>query len=340
MLEELCNAFGVSGAEEDVREIIRREMRDKCDSMELDSMGNILCFKKGTKNYNNKIMLSCHMDEVGFIISGITEEGYLRFKTVGGIDSRILQSKKVVIGKNRVPGVIGAKPAHKIDKSKDDAVKVKDLYIDIGADSKEDAMQLVSLGDYAAFDSEYIEFGNQCIKAKALDDRIGCLMLLKLAEATYPNDLYFVFSVQEEVGCRGAAVAAYNIKPDYAIVVEGTTCSDVPGTNDHGFSTRLGYGPAISVLDSGSCSDKSIVAALSDTAKAHNITVQYKQTTMGSNDASAIHISGTGVKTGVLSVPCRYIHSPASVASKKDIKGCFQLLRDVLAKEEDTPWSY
>ena len=340
MLEKLTNAFGVSGAENDVRDIIKNEMKKICDTVETDSMGNLICFKKGTQGNHNSIMLTSHMDEVGFIVSGITKDGYLRFKTVGGIDARVIISKRVIVGSNRISGVIGAKPTHLQDGKGGNATKVKDLLIDIGANNEDDAKTKVKIGDYISFDSEYVEFGNDLIKAKALDDRIGCNILIQLANERYSNDVYYVFTVQEEVGCRGASVASYSVKPKIAIVVEGTTCSDVPGTDDHSFSTKLRGGAALSILDRGSYSDKNLVKALYDTAKKNTINVQYKQTTLGGNDAAAIHLSREGIRTAVISVPCRYIHSPSSVACKDDINSCYNILYNFLKETEEEVWNF
>lgn len=336
MLKLLTNTNGVSGNENNIRNIIINNMKPLCDSYETDSMGNLIFFKKGTKGYHNNIMLTAHMDEVGFIISNIMEEGYLKFKSVGGIDPRIIQNSVVIIN-DKVTGVIGAKPAH---MSKDDknAVSIDDLVIDIGCNSFEDASKYVNIGDYATFKSEYIEFGDSLIKAKALDDRIGCYILMELAKKTYPNDIYFTFSVQEEVGCRGASVLANRIKPDFSIVIEGTTCSDVPYCDEYNYSTKLGCGAALSMLDGGSYSDKDITNLMYNCAENNNIPVQYKRVTMGGNDASSIQISGSGVKTAAISVPCRYIHSPVSVASKKDIESCIVILTMVL-NEENELWS-
>ncbi len=335
MLKLLTNTNGVSGNEENIRKIIIEKMSPFCDSFETDSMGNLIFFKKGYKGYNNNIMLTAHMDEVGFIITNITEEGYLKFAAVGGIDTRIIQNSKVMIN-DKVCGVIGAKPAH---MSKDyKPVTIDDLVIDIGCNSYEDAANYVSIGDYVSFISEYKEFGDGLIKAKALDDRVGCYILTELAMESYPNDIYFTFSVQEEVGCRGAAVLANRIKADFSIVIEGTTCSDVPFCDRYNYSTILGDGAALSMLDGGSYSDKDITELMYNTAISNNIAVQYKRVTAGGNDASAIQVSGSGVKTAAISVPCRYIHSPVSVASKNDIKSCKDILYYTL-KEENKLWS-
>ncbi|OQB15898.1 MAG: putative aminopeptidase YsdC [Firmicutes bacterium ADurb.Bin193] len=340
MLKILSEAFGVSGAEDEVREIIKNEMLSLCDNVETDSMGNLICLKKGTKGYCNTIMLTAHMDEVGFIISGVTKEGYLRFKTVGGIDPRVLSAKKVIIGKNKTVGCIGDKPPHLEGKKKDKAASVKDLYIDIGAKDDDDALKYISIGDFACFDSEYKEFGDILIKGKALDDRIGCFILLDLAKNRYPHDVYFVFTVQEEIGCRGAGVATYSVKPDIAIVVEATTCSDVPETDEAGFSTKLRGGGAISILDRSSYSAPDLRNVLYKAAVSNGIKVQYKQTTFGGNDAGAIHLTETGIKTAVISVPCRYIHSPSCVASIGDINSVYDILDNFLKGEVNEAWSF
>lgn len=340
MLKKLSVAFGVSGAEDEVRDLILSEMSTLCDKTEIDSMGNVICYKKGTKGYRNNVMLTAHMDEVGFIVSGVTKEGYVRFKTVGGVDPRVLIAKKVLIGENKISGVIGDKPPHLNDKKSDYALTVKDLYIDIGAKSEEDALNCVSLGDYACFDSDFVNFCDNLLKGKALDDRIGCYVLLQLAKNNYPHDIYFAFTVQEEIGCRGAATAAYNVKPDIAIVVEGTTCSDVAGTDNTGFSTKLRGGAALSILDRSSYSDIQLRSALYNAAVKNEINVQYKQTTLGGNEAGAIHLTETGVKTAVISVPCRYIHSPSCVACIDDINSCYNILDKFLAQEEAETWSF
>lgn len=340
LLKLLSEAFGVSGAEDEVREILISKVSELCDNIEVDSMGNLICYKKGTKGYHNSIMLTAHMDEVGLIISGVTKDGYLRFKTIGGIDTRVLIAKKILIGKNKIGGIIGDKPPHLNDKKNDSVPKVKDLYIDICARSEEDALKHVSLGDYGCFDSDYIEFGDNLIKGKALDDRIGCWLLTELAQKTYPHDIYYVFTVQEELGCRGAVTATNSVKPDIAIVVEGTTCSDVVGTDETGFSTKLRGGAAISIFDRSSYSDLGLRNTLYNTAVKNDIKVQYKQTAFGGNDAGAIHLCETGIRTAVISVPCRYIHSPSSVASIDDINSVKSLLETFLMQEEEEKWSF
>ncbi|MEE1043373.1 MAG: M42 family peptidase, partial [Clostridia bacterium] len=313
MLSILSNAFGPSGCEDEVREIIKKEMESLCDEMYVDNIGNLICHRKGDKVNNKSIMLTAHMDEVGFIISYVTNEGYLKFKTIGGIDPNVLISKKIVIGENRIKGVIGTKPIHQ-NKSSDDKLKISDLYIDIGAKNKDDALKYVDLGDYACFDSRCVEFGDGFIKGKALDDRVGCYALINIAKRKPKADIYYVFAVQEEVGHRGVIVATLNINPAFAIVLEGTTCSDVPGTDEFGFSTHIGHGAALSIRDGGAFSDVKLTQEIIKIAKENDIKCQYKQTTMGGNDDSAIQITENGIKVAAVSVPCRYIHSQSNVA--------------------------
>lgn len=321
LLEKLCNEYGVSGNEDRVRKLILDEIRHFADEVRIDTMGNVLALKRG-KNSKKKVMLCAHMDEVGFIISGIDEKGYLKFKTVGSIDTRVIISKKVVVGEN-VSGVIGLKAVHLQSASERENVPdVSALSIDIGAKSREEAEKRVKIGDYVAFDTKYCDFGTDKIKAKAIDDRVGCYVLIESLKRNreYEYDTYFCFTVQEEVGLRGATVAAYTVNPDIALVIESTTCSDVYKSSEHAFVTTCGGGAAISFMDRASITDRKYLEYLFKLCEDNNIAVQYKRTTMGGNDAGAVHKSRAGVKTASVSVPCRYLHSPAGVASKSDIE--------------------
>lgn len=332
LLKELTEKNGVSGNEHEVRDFIKREAEKLNTEIRTDSMGNLIVLKKG-KNPRYKVMLSAHMDEVGFIVTGYGEYGTIKFSTVGGIDPRILLGKKVVVGEKKIPGVIGCKPIHM--QSRDERgsnVKIRNMYIDIGAEKKEEAEKLAPLGEYISFAGEYVEFGEDRIKAKALDDRVGCAVLLDALKYDYDFDLYACFTTQEEVGLRGAKVAAYTIDPDVALVIEGTTCSDVPGVEKHEYSTILGKGAALTIMDRATYGDKNFVNYIYSLAKANNIEVQFKNTTSGGNDAGAIHKSRAGVKVATISVPCRYIHSPVSVMSRKDFESVKSLTNLVLAK--------
>lgn len=319
LLERLCNECGVSGDEGRIRDIIKSEIKPYADSITVDSLGNIIAFKKGT-NSSKKVMISAHMDEVGFIISDITDKGYLKFKTVGGIDTRVIISKKVLIGDKKVHGIIGMKAIHLQRASERESVPdISDLTIDIGAKSKEEAKKSVSIGDYATFDTLYSDFGVDKVKAKAMDDRVGCMVLVEALKKTCEYDLYACFTTQEEVGLRGATACAYHINPDIALVIEGTTCSDVYGCDEKDFVTTCGGGGVLSFMDSSTVFDSKLRELLYNMAKENNISIQYKKAATGGTDAGIIHKTGCGVKTAVIAVPCRYIHSPVSVASKSDI---------------------
>ncbi len=324
-LQELTMLDGVSGDEEAVRAAIWKEIAPYCDSVREDKAGNLIAFKKG--KIPKKLMMCAHMDEVGFIVKGITEEGYLKFAAVGGIDGRILLGQRVRVGEKKVPGVIGIKAVHMTTpEERKTCVKIADMYMDIGAKDKEQAEQAVSLGDYAAFDSGYVAFGDHKIKAKALDDRVGCLALMQvLKEANCPYDLYAVFTVQEEVGVRGATVAAYQVQPDVGIVLEGTVCADTYEAPEHLHVTTLGKGPAFSLIERTSKSDKTLVDFLVQTAEKYNIPWQFKRTGAGGNEAGVLQQTGCGAQTAVISVPCRYIHSSVSVADERDIAAATRL---------------
>lgn len=326
LVKELCNLSAPSGFEDAVRDFIRE--RVIADEVYTDSMGNLICHKKGN---GKKVMVCAHMDEVGFIITEITDKGFLKFSTLGGVETAVICSKKVLIGKNQVPGIISAKAIH-LQKRFEELIplKLRDLCIDIGAKDKERARELVNLGDFAVFDGEYTEFGDNLVKSKALDDRVGCAILLELMKEEYDHDMYFVFTVQEEVGLRGATVAANRIKPDIALVLEGTTCSDVHGSKPHNQVTNLGGGSVMTAMDRAAIADEKYFEYISDIAKKKGIFLQIKRTSMGGTDAGAIQRSGIGVKTAVLAVPCRYLHSPVSVAHKNDIESVYSLAKEVL----------
>lgn len=317
-IKELCNLDGVSGTEGDVRAFILEKIKPYADDIEVDSIGNIIAMRKGQKS-GKRVMLSAHMDEVGFIISGITDKGFLEFKAVGGIDTRVIISKRVRIGKDKIPGVIAMKAVHLQEKSEREKIpKASSLYIDIGASNKEDAEKYINLGDYAAFDTEFEKFSDDVIKAKAIDDRAGCAALIELVKEKPLYDTYFTFTTQEEVGLRGARIAAMKIKPDIALVVESTTCSDVYGAEEKDYVTRLGGGAAISFADRSTIVNKGYYDKLIDMAERENIKVQTKAGVAGGNDSGAIHLAANGTLCASVSLPCRYIHSPAGIASLSD----------------------
>lgn len=335
LLKTLCETHGVSGDEDRVRDILLESVRPYADRIMVDVMGNLIVYKKG-ESADKTIMLCAHMDEVGLIVSAITESGYLKFQTVGGVDARVLVGKRVVVGQNNITGIISLKAIHL--QTKDErtaAVKEKQLYIDIGAKDKADAERVVSLGDYAAFDTAFGEFGDGCWKAKAFDDRCGCAVLAQLIQEKCAYDTYFCFTVQEEVGCRGAQIVANRVRPDMALVLEATTCSDVSGAPKHLEVTTLGGGAAFSTLDRGSYSDVELTKKLYSMAQAEGVMVQYKRTTMGGNDARAVQTAVGGCKTCAVSVPCRYLHSPVSIVSAADYEAVCQTAKLFLTRAKE-----
>lgn len=330
MIKKLTELFGVSGCEDEVRDFIKSEIAPLCEEIKTDSIGNLYALKKG-KSSEKTFMLCAHMDEVGFIVKDITDDGYIKFASVGGIDSRILLGKRVMVGEKKLSGVIGIKAVHlTTKKEREKVVEEKDMYIDIGVDTLEDAQKYVSKGDYIMFDSEYTQFGDGKIKAKAIDDRAGCAVIIDLIKnADFYYDTWCVFTVQEEVGTRGAQIAARKIKPDIALILESTICGDVHGVDKNAHVSTMGGGAVLSVMERTSRSDPEFIKFIEQTAKENNLPVQFKRTGNGGNDAGAVQIAGSGVRTAVMSLPCRYIHSPVSMMDKNDFETVKKLAKAV-----------
>ena len=327
MIKELCALSGISGRENIVRNYIIEKIKD-CAEYSIDPLGNLLVFKKGRKEAKNKVMLDAHMDEVGLIVTAITSEGYLRFAKVGGIDTRVIVGRPVKVGDKAVSGVIGIKPVHLVEKKAEaDIPKNDSLYIDIGAKNKEEAEELVRIGDSVCFDSDFVEFGNGFVKAKALDDRVGCAILIEMIRSELEYDAWFSFSTQEEIGTRGAQTAAYNIDPDYAIVVETTTAADISGVKDEKRVCICGKGGAVSFMDRRTIYSRELFDKAFEVAAKIGIVCQPKTLVAGGNDAGAIHKSRGGVKVLTVSVPCRYLHSPSCVIKYSDVEESLRLIR-------------
>ncbi len=324
LLKKLCLTNGASGDEKDVRKAIIELLPDDC-SYTVDPLGNLIVEKQGGEQPKNKVALFAHMDEVGFIVSYINDEGFVYVSPVGGIKASAAFSKKITI--NGLVGVSGGKAIHQCDG--DEAKKIPaitDIAFDFGFENKEDAEKHITLGDYGYFKSDFIEFGDGFIKSKALDDRMGCVTLLELLQKKSKTNYTAVFTVQEELGTRGAITAAYTVAPDYAIVVESTTASDIPDTPNHKKVCKLGEGAVVSFMDRGTIYNKDLYKRAFQLAKANNIPCQTKTVVAGGNDASAIHKSAGGVKTIAVSLPCRYIHSPSSVCKASDIDSVEKLV--------------
>lgn len=334
MLKDLCLINGTSGDEGRVRDYIINEIKDYC-TYEVDNLGSIIAYKKGKNKPNKTVSINAHMDEVGFIVTGITSEGYLRFSSVGGIDCRVALDRVVTVGDN-VKGVIGDKAFHLLSGDEKDTCPAFDsLLIDIGATSKDEAEKVVSLGDFVYFDSDYTELGNGFIKAKALDDRIGCMLMIELIKSDLEYDTVFCFNVQEEVGLRGAKCTSFAVNADIAIVLESTTAADLDGTIGADRVCVLGDGPVISFMDNRTIYDRELYNLGMKIAKENNIPVQTKTAVAGGNDAGAIQTSGNGTRVMAISLATRYIHSGASVVKRSDIDHTRILLKELLPKLYD-----
>jgi putative aminopeptidase FrvX len=330
LLKELTEAAGVSGNEKEVRNIIVEEIKNYVDELKVDKVGNIIAFKKGKKDCP-KLLITAHMDEVGLMITDIKDSGLLKFTTVGGIDTRILVSKCVFIGENKVPGVIGSKPIHLQKREESNkAIALNELYIDIGADNKKEAETLVNIGDYVSFSSKFVEFGDNLIKAKALDNRVGCNVLIDLLKENSEISYYASFNVMEEIGLVGAGPVGYSVNPDIAIILEGTLCSDMFKGKEYLPSTELGKGPAISLMDRTTIFNIGLREYIVKIAEKNNIPYQFRKTSSGGNDSGKIHLAKEGAKTTTISVPCRYIHSPVSTMNKDDYNNTVKLLKLIL----------
>lgn len=333
ILKQLSEATGVSGDEGNVRRIIRTLIESHVDEVKVDTMGNLIAFKKGTGQLNMTVMVDAHMDEVGLMVNGYTGDGMLKFAPIGGIDDRILLASRVLVGKDRIPGVIGARATHLLSGGeRDNVVKMDSMAVDIGASSRGAAEAKAPLGTRIAFDTPFETHGNR-VRGKAFDDRAGCAVLVHLLQGErFPFDLYGVFAVQEEIGLRGAQVAAQAIMPDVAFILEGTIADDLPKTKDESPTTRLGYGPALGVMDRSTFFSPMLNTLFTDTAAELKIPVQFKQPGIGGTDAGAIHKVGGGVPVSGLSVPCRYIHSQCAVLDKEDYRNTIKLMRAALER--------
>ena len=326
-LKELCLLNGVSGSETEVAGYIAGHAKKYTDDVTIDIMGNVLVFKKGRKTPENKIVLCAHMDEVGVVVIGITDDGYLRFAKSGGFDKRVIPGKALLIGKNKVQGIIGCKAIHLLkEKEREKPVELDDMYIDIGVKNKEEAEKLVSLGDAGAFYEDFRLFGDGYIKTKAIDDRFGCSVLLELIGSDLPVDCTFAFTVQEELGLRGAYTAAYSTQPDIALMVEGTTAADLPSVTGVKKVCKVGAGAVLPFMDSGTIYNKELHGLLTNLADENSIPWQTKTYIAGSTDGAVFHKTRKGIKTAAIAAPVRNLHSPTCVGKISDMEAVQKLI--------------
>ena len=328
LLKELCRLDGVSGEEDRVRDCIRRYAEPYADQIRTDALGNLIVFKRGARPTGHKLMLAAHMDEVGVIVTHVTDEGFLKFDFVGGVDRRVAIGKPVVLGPDRVPGVIGLKAIHLVSREEEKKTPKTDaLYLDIGAKDREEAVRLAPPGTCGAFVGEPEELGDGFLKAKAIDDRVGCAVMLELLREDLPLDVVFAFTAQEEVGTRGAFGAAFSVTPEVALVLETTTPADLPEIEGARRVCAPGMGPVISYMDGGTIYDRGLFETLRRLAEDNRIPWQTKEYIAGGNDARTIQRTKSGVRVAALSAAVRYLHAPASVGSISDFENMLKLTR-------------
>ncbi|PKP46371.1 MAG: endoglucanase [Bacteroidetes bacterium HGW-Bacteroidetes-12] len=343
LLKEIAEVAGAPGHEQRVREIVIREITPLVDEVKVDNMGNVYAIKKGKAN--KRVMIGAHMDEIGFIVTHIDEDGFVRFHTLGGFDPKTLTAQRVIIhGKKDVIGVMGSKPIHVMSaEERTKMPKTTDYFIDLGMDKKE-VEKLVSLGDPITRERGLIEMGN-CVNCKSLDNRLAVFILIESLKALknkqVPYDVYGVFTVQEEVGIRGANVAALEIKPDFGFGLDTTIAFDVPGAKPEEMVTKLGAGTAIKVMDSSTICDYRMVKYMEKVAKKHKITYQKEILTAGGTDTAGIQrMNPGGAIAGAISIPTRHIHQVIEMANKDDIQGSIDLLTNCLLEIDSYDWKF
>jgi putative aminopeptidase FrvX len=329
-LEKLSNAYGVTGRENEVRELMIRFMTPYADEIIIDKLENVIAIKKG-KPKTPKIMLAAHMDEVGLMVKTITKEGFLQFTKMGGIDDRILPAQKVTVYTKKSPrsGIIGSKPPHiQKEEERKKVLSYDELFIDVGTESKEDAAAMgISIGDLVGFDVKYTQLNSDVVCGKAFDNRAGCAAMVEALKMLEKTDctVCAVGTVQEEVGLRGAATAAFGVDPDLAIALDVTIAGDTPGVREFDSSLKMGKGPALTISDSGLITHPKVLRWLLDSAEEEKIPFQLETGMLGSTDAARIYLTRQGIPSGNISVPARYIHSPVGLVSLKDVENSAKL---------------
>ena len=332
LLEKLSNANGISGAEGAVAKIIRDEIAPYVDEIKTDRMGNLIAVKKGD---DFKIMLAAHMDEIGLMVQYIDEKGFIRFVGVGGWYNPVLVSQRVILHgeKGDIPGVLGMKPPHVMEEAdRKKPIELANLFIDVGAHSAEEVEAMgITVGTTVTIDRDYQPLAGTVVTGKALDNRVGCAMLIgALKEMETKHTIYAVFTVQEEVGLKGAKTAAFSLNPDVAIATDVTIPGDSPGIERRKAPVFMGEGPVVVMVSAsgrGHLADPRMVDWLKKTAKKHDIKIQLEVGVGGNTDASAINFERGGIPSVPVSVPARYIHSPVEVIDLKDLQGAIELLR-------------
>ncbi len=334
-LQTLSNIMGPSGHEADVRRALRPMLADYVDEIRIDSMGNLITLKRASEGSRDphvpRVMVTAHMDEVGLMVVGHAKESWLNIEAIGGVNAHLLPGLHVLVGKARVPGVIGLKAIHKI-KSMDKVPTLDKMVVDIGAKNKEEAEKLAPLGTPIVFATQFKDFG-PTVAGKAFDDRAGCTILATILQGErLPFDLYGVFTVQEEVGLRGARVAAYTVNPDAAFALEATVADDFPRPEDEDVSptTELGKGAAVTVMDRSYVTHTRLLSLLLKTAETEHIPYQLKQPGVSATESGVTHAAREGIPAATISVPTRYIHSPIALINREDLENTARLVQATL----------
>lgn len=336
LLEKLSNAYGVSGFEDDVRNLMMEELTGHVDDIDVDKMGNLIATKNG-KPDGKKVMLAAHMDEIGLIVRYIDKNGFIKFSKLGGINDQMLLNQEVYIHSEgeKILGVIGSKPPHRMKAAeKKKPVQYENMFIDIGASSKEDAEEMVNIGDPITIKQKFAELKNDLVMGNAMDNRVGCAILLEVMKrARSDATIYGVGTVQEEVGLKGAKTAAYRINPDMALALDVTISGDHPGMKEEDAPAKAGEGPCIILTDAsgrGIITHPQVKELLIQVAEEEEIPYQLEVSEGGTTDATAIHLTREGIPTGVISPPSRYIHTPVSVVNIKDVENAVKLILAVV----------
>lgn len=330
ILEKLSNANGVTGREDEVRDLIKSFLKPYVDEIREDKLGNLIALKKGKKD-SPTVMLAAHMDEIGLMVKNIKKKGFLQFAKIGGIDDRVILAQKVTVHTDNgsLPGVIGSKPVHiQKDEEKKKVIDADKLFIDIGARDKEEAEKMgVQVGDVVSFDTKFAQIGNGIVLGKAFDNRVGCTVMIETLRRLNKVDcnIFAVGTIQEEVGLRGATTTAFQIAPDIGIALDSTVAGDMPGVGEGEAPAKMGDGPVLTVADAGLIAHPKVLRWLIETAKENKIPYQLETGIRGSTDAARIALSKEGVPSGVISVAARYIHSPAGIMNLEDVEKTIQL---------------
>ena len=333
LLEKLSNAFGPSGSEDDVADLLKKELEAYADETHVDKLGNVLFYHNG-KEGSPKIMLAAHMDEIGFIVTFVEETGFLRFDTIGGITNIIMPGQRVLLrgDKGYLKGIIGTKPPHLMTVEElGKIIPKEDLFIDVGADSIGQAKEKgVDVGTMGVFDVDFADLGDGYYRGKSFDDRAGCTVLAEVFKALKDSsyNVVAVGSVQEELGIRGAKTAAWQVDPDFGLALEGTFVSDVPATRPDRVSSKIKGGPVVTIMDRSSFTHPHVLKTLIKVGREKSIPFQFKQVPVGGTDAGAIHLTKAGVPSGTVAVPCRYIHGPASILHVDDLRNTTRLVTE------------